>query len=484
MSNTTPTTEEVSVSNDAVTVTRLLRKKDDGIVGTIEITPTGQRPVVLVHVVDEFPADLPVEAVGFKADREPEMGNVTPQQVSIKQTVENNSVQIEYGIMLSEPVEMVQFDPPTIQGVETADMTRSTASHTDEGEPSTANTDENGTSSKPFSSLIPSLSRNSVRTEHPDEDQSQETTAEIQSSETTETDGQGEDGASNAAIESAIEQADELDTTDTETAETESTSGKGQVSDGEPPATDGGEATASPAHDTESPTDAEQTASEPSWKTEQGKRRSVSVRIDRLSARVEEFAAYAESLEALIDDHGTAPEFIDRMEGGLADLDARVESIRQEVNTVEETHDEDVDDLREKTDGLEHRLDSARQTLETELDDVRGQVGDIRSQVDRVDDTVERIDTELTDQGSAVEDIEDDLEGLDDRVSGVEDDLHNVQATIESVEDDVAAVSGDVRAMREEMESLQETVESLNEFRDSLAYAFEAPAGTTDSNDD
>ncbi|MFC6942845.1 hypothetical protein ACFQE8_23275 [Salinirubellus sp. GCM10025818] len=485
MSNTTPITDEATVSHDAVTVTRRLTQKGEGIIGTIDITPTGQKPVVLVHLVDEFPTDLPVDAAGFKPDQEPEMGNVTPQRVSIKQTVESDPVQIEYGITLSEPVETVQFDSPTIQGVETATMTRSAASHTDEGERAAANTSGTDKSSKSVSSLLPGLGRDSARAEHPDEHQLSDEMAETQSTKVTETDGTGADGASNAAIESAVQQAVDPGATNNETGETEPASGEGQVFDGEPEATYGRGVTAgSPARGDESPTSAERTAREPDEKTEQGKRRSVGVRIDRLNARIEEFAAYADALEDLIDDHGTAPEFIDRTERDLADLDARVESIRQEVNTVEETHDEDVDDLREKTDGLDRRIDSARQALETELGDLRGQVGVVHSEVDRVDAAVERIDTELADQGSAVGDIEGDLKGLDDRVTGVEDGLHDVQATIEAVENDVAAVSDDVRAMREELESLRGAVESLNEFRDSLAYAFEAPADTTASSDD
>lgn len=481
MSNTTSVIDETAVSDDDVIITRQLAESDDRITGTIEIQPTGENPVVLVHVVDEFPADLPIGAVGFNPDQGPEMGDVTPQRASIKQTVETESVRIEYGIKLDEPVETIQFDPPTIRAVETAEMTRSTAAQTDGGDRSSTSVDRadrTDESSRSCSSLLPSFGRDPVGLERPEGHQSLDTTPEDPSTEPSETDGSNGDDVQSGAVESAIERVDEPDDSEHEPTGTEPDSAQGRTGDRDPSTTDGRETgVGSATLDSEPPVEAETTAGESGRETEPRERRSVEVRIDQLSARVEEFAAYASALEDLIDEHGTAPEFIDRTERELADLDARVRSVREAVSAVEDTHDEDVDDLRERTDVLDGRIDDARQALETDLGDVRERVGD-------VSDEVERIDTGLTDQGSAIGNIEGDLEALDDRVTGVEDDIEDVRTTVESVEDDVAAVSDDVSEMREELRSLRDAVKDLNEFRDSLAYAFDAPADTTAQADD
>ena len=508
MSNTTSVIDETTVSDDSVIVTRRLARKDDKILGTIEVQPTGQSPVVLAHIVDEFPADLPIDAVRFKPDQAPEMGDVTPQRASIKETVETESVRIKYGIELSEPVETIEFDPPTIRDVETAEMTRSATTHTDGGERSSASADGADESSSSIASLLPSFGREPVGVERPEGHQSPDATPEDPAIEPSGTDGPSGDGLRDGTVESAIERVSEPGDGETEvseatgatevsetaeatevsetaevtgtaeTVETESDPVEGRPAGRDPATADGREtAVGSAAHDSDPPAEAETTAGESGRETGQGDRRSVEVRIDQLSARVEEFAAYASALEELIDEHGTAPEFIDRTQRELTDLDARVRSVREAVSAVEDAHDEDVSDLREQTDALDGRIDDARQALETDIDDVRERVGDVGAEV-------ERIDTGLADQGSAIGTIEGDLEALDDRVTGVEDDIEAVRETVESVEDDVAAVSEDVSEMREELRSLRDAVDDLNEFRDSLAYAFDAPADTTAQADD
>lgn len=179
--------------------------------------------MTLVHVVEEFPADLPVDAVGFKPDEGPEMGDVTSQRASIKETVESETVRIKYGIKLAEPVETVQFDSLTIEDVETAEMTRSTATQTDGGERSSTSADSADESSSSFSSLLPSFGRGSAETERPGNRQSLDATPanatpEDPSTEPSETDGSSGDGVRHGAVESATERDVEPNDSEYETA--------------------------------------------------------------------------------------------------------------------------------------------------------------------------------------------------------------------------------------------------------------------------
>lgn len=615
MSNDTLLKDETTVSNEIIEVTRRLRQKGDGIVGVLELRSTGPKPVVMVHVVDEFPFDLPVEAVGYNSEAEPEAGSITPQGASIRQTVRDEPIEVQYGIKLSEPVDDLAFDPPTIRAVETAELTRSVPSLTDGGRGASRNADDPDDSSGSFSSSIISLlGRGPSRTEGEDDpvspdpgpsetasgrpkadgwglaDESDDTASES-------VDGDAEDGAnaSDEAIKSAIARIDQSDDTEEEPAtvadsesmdDSESLSEDGPMVDEEPEdetvsaesikdaelsdeleaaegssdpehepveADDGSDAPGSAdteeadvdeataeseaesassqtvepeaeaqaaaeagsesdadaeaeaVDDAEAGTDAEvevegepesQPDAEVESASEEGgpgddddggslspERRSVEARLDQLTLRVETFGAYAKALEELIDEHGPASEFLDRTRRELADLDERLQSVREEVESVQGDHGEELEDLRERTDALDRRFLNAQNRFEGEVGDVRERVEHVDDEVGRVDETVERIDADLAEQGSDVRRIDDDVEGLTDRVDGLETNIQSVRETVRTVEDDVSTVSEDVRAMREEVESLRAAVESFNDVRKTLASAFDLPTEEAPADD-
>jgi len=472
MHNGPSPSDETTVSHEDVVVTRRLTSRDGSLVGTIELRPTGRTPVVLAHVVDELPADLPTEAVGFDPDMSPEEGSITPQRLSIKQTVEADPVRIEYGIRLAEPVEPDQFDPPTIRAVETAEMTRSTGPATDGGEPAGASPDGTDGSSRPFTSLLPGFGHESARGEGQTDQQAAGTDSAAPAAEPTPTEASDTADTSADTIEQAVERVDEPRDGDGVTTGAAADSGEQPQTDRMPATTDGGEAGAeSPTPGgAEPPADDEMPAADHPGAAEGIDRRSVEVRLDRLSARIEEFAAYAAALEDLIDEHGTATEFADRMERDLAALDGRVESIHQTVEAVRDTHGEDVDALQEQTDALDQRIASARRALETDVEEVR-------DRVDTVDDAVDRVDSDLAEQGTTVGRIDDDVVALEKRVTGVEDDVEDVRTTVRTVADDISTVAEDVDDMQTELTALRATVEELTEFKESLAHAFDGPAG-------
>ena len=166
MTRTDTQPDETVVSHKDVVVKRELTARDGGIVATLRLRSADETPV-LVHVTDEFPASLPIEAAGFNSGKAPKSGDVTPQRASIKQPLEDEPVEIEYGISLSEPVEEVQIDPPTIREVAPG-LTRSASRHTGAGGRSSPSGDVSSGSSKSFSSMIPSLGIGSSKTDHSD----------------------------------------------------------------------------------------------------------------------------------------------------------------------------------------------------------------------------------------------------------------------------------------------------------------------------
>lgn len=442
MENVTIQDGEVSVSEAGVLVKRNLTCRDGWIIGSVQIESIGTTSV-LVHLVDDFPESLPVETAGFRRDQELEGGDITTERASIKQTVEGDSVTVDYGIKLAESVEEVELGPPEIRDVESAELPRSGIAHTDGGDPTGGPADDRSDASAPIPTGETTASGSSPGTG-------------IQ---------WGDDVASSTGVKRAVRKVDDEDggaestqTADdgrdgsTATDETEPVLGPDRA---EPPES-------APSSDRSEPEGERAGGSERGETT----RRSVDARIDWLSARVDEFAAYTTALEELIDDHGTAPEFMERMEGDLEDLEGRLESVQEDVDSVEAAHRTATEDLHRKTDDLDQRLDEARTTLEAELEDID----------DRVSDSVERIDDDLADQQAVVETHSDDIERLTEQVTEVGDELEAVRETVGAVDDQTAELAEEVHAMRDDLRSIRSDVQELTEFRDSLSNFFDGSA--------
>ena len=131
-------------------------------------------------------------------------------------------------------------------------------------------------------------------------------------------------------------------------------------------------------------------------------RRSTELRVDRLSARVEEFATYAEALEPFLDEHGTAPEFVDRVESRVDDIDERITDTRN--------------DLEMK---LDEEAAAIRAELSTETTDLRSELEETRSEV-----------------------------------AALRDDLGTVQEDVTALREEIAALSEDVGELTEMRESM------------------------------
>ena len=92
--------------------------------------------------------------------------------------------------------------------------------------------------------------------------------------------------------------------------------------------------------------------------------RSDDLRLAQLRARLEDFAAYADGLEAIIDEHGTATELVD---GLRRDFDDDFASVRTALETLERTCEESMTELAAFASDLEEDV--------VEIDRWREQVG-------------------------------------------------------------------------------------------------------------
>ena len=394
-----------TVSANGILVERTLSVEDGWVVGTIQVESISQRPDV-VHVVEEFPDDLPVESVGFKRDDPPSDGEITPQRVSVRLPVEDDAVSVDFGIELADPVSDVAFEEPLIERVDAADPSNSVA-QTDGGENPAAQTDGDAATAAPQSA---DGSGATGGTDAPEGADGASPSAS----------GGGQQGvyAPSTSVKDVIRGAD--------TGDADEDDGTGESTQVQSP------------------------------------RRSVETRLDYLSARVDEFAAYTTALESFLDEQGTAQEFIDRVDEEVAELAAAVEEVSADVDAVRETNQDLGDELRRRADDLEARIEDAQGAVEDDLDDVRA----------KVDDDVARLDAHLDDQVEDLDSLRADYEALEARVSDIEAEIERNAETVDSVEASVSDVADDVDALQAEVETLRGDVEGLSEFRASLADAF------------
>lgn len=121
--------------------------------------------------------------------------------------------------------------------------------------------------------------------------------------------------------------------------------------------------------------------------------RSRDVKIKHLQQQVGDFAAYAETLEEFIDEHGPMDAAFDEVRSDIRTLDDRAESARSSIDELSEELD--------RVDALESDIDA----LGTDHDDAEARIESIERELERVD---ERLD---------------DLEAFQARLSGVFQDM-------------------------------------------------------------
>lgn len=119
---------------------------------------------------------------------------------------------------------------------------------------------------------------------------------------------------------------------------------------------------------------------------EEAKPRSQTVRLRSLESRVQELSAYADAMEAFIDESGTANELIDEVgatQGGLASLEDRSDAI-----------EERADDVESRTKAIEatvESLDERLVSIEEAVTAIEGNQMSIQEQVEDHDEILEKL---------------------------------------------------------------------------------------------
>lgn len=418
----------VAVSRAGVTVERTLRRDERAIVGTLDIRSARDEPV-LVHVVDRFPSALGVHDAAFEPDAEPDMGDVSSHGASVRHVVGDESAQVRYRLVPSDEPSDVEWEAPTIRSVERTDFMRD-AAEVDRGT-------EGSTADPASSDLFQQLEAVFDRTASGSE------TAPDDPADAPEDAPAGDDESTGAGSGDADE------ATPSESAGASAAGPASERSterDAEPPADVEGDERATPGD--AQPLTRGASRSSPTVPADADRERAVprslEVRLDRLSARVEEMASYATALEAIIDEYGTGTEVVEGIERRLDDLDGRLASLRADFDDAHDTYAED-------------------------LDSVQADVSSLDDDLERLDETVDDLGTAVETNEAGVDAAERDLSTLETRVDGFESDLESLRETVRTVETELSTVRGEVGEVRSELDVLRDQVDSLNAFRKSLA---------------
>ncbi|MFC7234421.1 hypothetical protein [Halosegnis marinus] len=305
-----------TVAQGDVEVTRRLETDGRALIGHVQLRSTAGGPTV-VELVDPVPDDVTVESAAFDPDAGPDDGTAGTESIRVEHEVGEDTARVVYGLMLAEPADTAGFEPPRVVRTRPVEPPVTDGGATDGDGTATLSLGDDGTGEGGTG---------------PDDD----------------TGGEGPDADGGGTSDDG----------------SEGPPATGPTIDADLPAGDDSdpETGESGSDDTDPATADDGAAGEAS--------RSVSVRVDRLSARVEEFAAYAEAMESFIDERGTAGEFAARVEGRVDDAEA-------DVATLRETLEAETTALREDV-----------AAMETEVADLRAETEEMRAEVSSLGDEV------------------------------------------------------------------------------------------------
>jgi len=168
---------------------------------------------------------------------------------------------------------------------------------------------------------------------------------------------------------------------------------------------------------------------------------SVDARLEQLQTDVSDLRAYTSALEEFLEENGTGQQLIeelqsdiDGIESDLSELDSRASDNSAEIDSIQETV--------------------------TKLESLEDDVSDLKAMEDTVDDLESM-------QGTV-----DDLESMQGTVDDLEDDVEKLLSNIKSVENDIADLDeriGDADGVGDQIEDLYDEIEELKEWREQLS---------------
>lgn len=434
--------DAVQITTDSVSLEREPEFRDEGVVLTYRLeTDTGDPEVVTVS--DVVPAPLPTESAGFHPDNEPVDWDLEDRALSFETVVPRQGERIiVFGVALADatPSDVVLSEPviesvrpaadrddldAALPDVETPDRADAIAQVIEGAEDDA----EEGDDATGFDEGAIS-------------GQTEASSSEIEAALETLADDEPERMADGDAEANGDVETDETDVTidlgdpagrstapGTDTGSESSESTDGSVPEGGLVDALVTELESDRVTDDQRDALAEALDLEPS--------NSLDVRLGHVQSRMDDFAAYADALEGIIDEHGTADAF-------MAEIRDSVEAMEREVAAV----DDRLDDVVDRLDTTAERIDE----LEAAASDRDEQLGSVVADL---------------------EDIEESLRGRDRLVATVDRDLQRVRdsveereellATLEEEVDDLAAVSEDIEALERAANDRDEALDALEE---------------------
>lgn len=139
---------------------------------------------------------------------------------------------------------------------------------------------------------------------------------------------------------------------------------------------------------------------------------STRVRLERLESEMQAFAAYSAALEAIIDEHGPAEEFLAEVRGDIRSLESELDRLEGELDRAvaeRESMADQVDALADETARLDSRLERLQDRFESVRTSHRSRLSELDATVERLGPTAERVDAleaEVASVRAAVEDAE------------------------------------------------------------------------------
>lgn len=185
---------------------------------------------------------------------------------------------------------------------------------------------------------------------------------------------------------------------------------------------------------------------------------TTEARISHLQKRVSDLEAYADALEAFIDEEGSA-------EAIIQDLRDDVARIERQVHTVDDQLDEVVEDVGQ----MDHRL----RGVADDVASVRATTDDLANRIDDTEDDVTAVDERVDALDGRLDAIATDVDGLDSRLSDVDGRIGDLQDGLESTHRDLQA----------DIDALAGDLEDFDAFRDRLTAVFGGGGGSLGEQD-
>ena len=181
-----------------------------------------------------------------------------------------------------------------------------------------------------------------------------------------------------------------------------------------------------------------------------GPRESVDARIEHLRAQVNDVAAYADALEAFLDENGSGRTLIRRQA-------------------------ERLDALREDLEATTEQAAANREAVVA----VESDVETIEGNIETIEENVEIIESDVDAFQTAVSDLDEEIERIDERFASIDERIERVESLQEEITERLDALEAshesDVTELREDVETrIDERIEEVERFTEAVESDVEA----------